>query len=392
MYHSQMIEELAKRSDLTIPKLKNKLAIAEVISASTEESTSMVLKKMLGQVDSRFIFAFNQAHNSIAAKSNVRKPLQSTPPLGINPEAINIWKETLKTKKKIINKYKDNREKWAAAIVLFKQSCKALGIAPFLHTNKMDVTKNPTTSFLASYVKPCLDSANAMIKYMKQKKLSVKKVPVGWKFKKIKKEGMTRKVYASKIVRMPKGESASAIMPLLMHKFGVVKVKQNTFMKRIGPKANLRIKYAHANDNALEMYIIIVIGKKYWNALQSGKKKPEAFIKGWINRGFKATGKFAEERLDEVSKLFTLASAEDVNSLMFTSDMNYVVNAFDPEEQTAFVEHVVGSAIKFAVEIPKKYLRFLVDAEYREDLNERYSHNPFKTFTESTFGPKLIRE
>jgi len=87
------------------------------------------------------------------------KPLtQNNVPVGINEDAVSLWKDTLKANRPVINMFDDLVDKWVAALVLFQDECHRLKVTPF----KPDALANATQQQTLDYMVAKINTANEL--------------------------------------------------------------------------------------------------------------------------------------------------------------------------------------------------------------------------------------
>jgi hypothetical protein len=351
MFLQSLFLLLSKRSDFPATLIKRKWKIATTAAAISNIDREVIFKTLLQ--NHNLISAYDHSLEFLKATAGddaVKKPTEKTPPVGINPESINIWKDTIKKQSKIIYGFSSSREQWAAAIVLYKRECASVGVAAFIQTTRKH-TSNPVAAFLASYVQPCLTILGKIEKYLNSKRLVAKKIPKVYSLADIKLAGIKRKVYAKKSIRILKGEDASAVINLLVPKFGFKKLKQNSFVKKISPHAYVKVRKAQ-KGNAIDAFIVFSIAKNNWNNLATNNKKQENYLRGWIKRGFQATGSVSRKTFESKFNLkYIIATSHSSDRLIITEEMIY-------------------KALANKIEVPDNLYKFIADKNYRQSAIE----------------------
>lgn len=321
--------------------------------------------------------SFKRAIEGVGS-SRVKAPAQKTPPVGINPEALVYWRRIIKTQKRRINSYSDNVEKWAVAIILFKTLCNKRGVAPFLDGGTAKkAAKSPITSFLSSYVEPCIEIIQSIEKFLSERRIVGKRIVKKFKLESIQKEGNVRLINATKSWRLIKAEKAAAVIVYMIPKFGLKKGdKQGVFKKRCGPNASILLSYKKKTDSVLAVTIQLRIRPRMWKSLQDSKKDPEKFMRSWVSRGFKATGA-AEAPMPETNEMliqehYPADNPEDAAKLINTFTVPALVNLGDEEFQIDLAKYLLSVAKKFEMPSPALLDRFINDTDFRDFVRNEH--------------------
>lgn len=324
--------------------------------------------------------SFKRAIEGVGKTAKLKGPAQNTPPIGTNPEALVYWRKVIKTQKKRINQFSEMKEKWAAAILLFKMACEKRGIAPFIDTGvkKAVPDKSPITSYLASYVSPCLETVVKIEKFLSEKKMVGKNVPKKFKLGKIDKTGNTLLLNCSKSWKLLKGEKAASIVVYMIPKFGLRKTeKRGEYKKTCGPNAMLLFSYKKKTDNLLTVTIQLKIRPKMWKGLEDTKKDPKKFLRTWVSRGFKATGSAEKKVLGVnvkfIKEAYNPKDVDEAYALINKMNLGSIVSIGDTDFQIELVKHLLTIVKKFDMQTPALYEEFLRDPDFREYAQEEYA-------------------
>jgi hypothetical protein len=327
----------------------------------------------------------------------VKAPTQATPPVGINPEALVYWRRIIKNQKKTINSYSENLEKWAVAIILFKTLCSKKGVSPFLDGDlSKEPTKSPITSYLSSYVNPCIEFIDKIEKFLSVKNMVGKRIPKKFKLEKVNKDGAVFVVNAVKNWKLLKSERAASVVVYMIPKFGLRKDgTRGRYKKRCGPNAAVVISYAKKNDTVLKVTLELRIRAKMWKGLKETKKDPKKFIKNWITRGFKATGanKMEAPETNEIliQEYYPAETPEDAAKLINKLTIPVIVNIGANDFQIDLAKYLIKVAEKYDMPAPSLLDRFVEDEDFREYVREEHGTRlPDDDETEGTPEGQII--
>ncbi len=317
-------------------------------------------------------------YNAIYSDAKIKPPTQTSLPIGINPEAIGYWRNVIKNYKKTINEYKDPMEKWAAAIILFKNACRKNGIAPFTDSEVTKTpTKTPVTTFLSAYVNPCLDIIKKIEKILASKNFIGKRLAKNFSFDRVETEGTTKIIISSKTIRLLKPENAGSIAVYLIPKFGFRKGERGTFRKPCGPNATVVLSYSAKSDTIIKLSIELKIRIKMWNSLDQLKKDPNKYLKTWVSKGFKATGEYedfeTEKSVNElVRETYPITSYEDAVKLINEMDLPNIVEKGEEDFQIELARYVMDIAKRYELYPPSLLDKFIESEMFREYIIEQY--------------------
>jgi len=315
----------------------------------------------------------------IAAKDEVVKPPSARVfPKGINPDATAIWKEVFKKQAKVIKEQPDALSKWAAAIVLYKRSCRKIGLAPFMgFVTKQKPGKGPILTELSAKIDPALRNIAKIEKLLTSKNILTKAQPKKFTLSQIKKEGKAKLLIAVKPLKFYRGVSpATVLATLLIPKFGFKKIKGNTYGVKVGAHTTLRIRYAKKSDNVAQLFVDLKILGKTWDNLSKEHKKPESHLKGWIRRGFLAQAATEVSDNIDLKEVYPIHTKEDVIHWLTTLTLPIIVNLGDEDFQLSLIDYLIANAKSFGVEAPQNLGKFKEDPEFRKATLIGYTFKP----------------
>jgi len=366
-----------------------------------------IFKKSLGEECIEKLEAMSFVVDKIVAaakEGTINPPRVNLLPKTINPEAVDIWKDVLRKdkNKNIIKSYTDPREKWAAAVVLFKQACAKKGIIPFSKKTTTRSAKAPVLTELAIRVDPLLKvlqkAENDLIKSGSLKKST----PKAFKLDSVKKKGTDYTVKASKIWKFTKTYSAaSSVAQVLSPKYGFKKDGTNSFVKRKGPNTLIRIKYVRKGDLEATISIELNITAKLWRNIEASSNKPEVYLNRWMKRGFVSAAATDNIILDDVipevpnadeviDTFYSIGGEEDAYLTMNKLTLPVIVNLGDDNFQQQLVSYIITKAKEYDAQLFEGLIQFRDDPIFREELRELYKDDKYSFPIKEDEGVALL--
>lgn len=307
----------------------------------------------------------------------IKAPGVRIPPVGINPEALHIWREVIKAKKKKINSWSDPEEKWGAAIIYFQNACRRMGVAPFLPNPKKNKSeKSPAVAMLASYVDPCLRTLNSMEKFLMEKRM-ISKPPKKFKTVSISKDDSINIVKIEKSWKLLKGEKAASVIVYMMPKFLLKKTGiKGAYRKKCGANASMVFSYKARGDSSLTVSLAVRVNNKLKTALEATSKDLKTFFRTWVKRNF--TVSKAEDVPDTneslIREYYMVRNHEEASKLLNSFSLQSIVNTGAPGFQITLAKYLLQVAKKFDLNAPPLLDKFIEDEEFRDSIRKEYGN------------------
>lgn len=304
---------------------------------------------------------------------NPKPPTAKTLPNNITIDAVPLWKAMFKKYRARIYKYKDNVEKWAAAIAILKRLSAKAGVTPFSKgpTNK---AANPAINQLRNQITKGIARIAALHDLLINERFA-KKVSKPLEFMSIKKQQKETLVNLKKSVPLLKKANAGDALEWLVKKARLKKTdKRNVYKTKVGQKFTILVSHPKKSGQELTIRVQLSVNPTTMTKIES-LDKPTVFFRKWAKKRF--AGASSRARIgEEIASKYNFRTARQIIGFLNSIDLQFIVESGNEDYQIALLRYLIGQSKQFGAVCPMTFYEFLKNSNYRKRMQKKYAKSP----------------